>query len=163
MTPNGLPSWCQEPDRLDERQLGLLVESAASVLGDIDRESADEVIGLPTGALTAELKSALASEGVQADDSRVRELIMSQQADRELALAFVRQICTIPALCAEVNAAYEDRTRMLVVDPVTILAVSVLVLVIKLRHVRVGRDGVEVKLDPIKGGMLDSVRQLLGA
>ena len=50
---------------------------------------------------------------------------------------------------------------MMVVDPGTVLAAAVLLLVLKLRRVKVGREGVEVTLDPVRQGMLGFVQQLL--
>jgi hypothetical protein len=45
----------------------------------------------------------------------------------------------------------------MVVDPVSALAVSVLLLVIKLRSVHVGPDGIDVQLDPVRSGAFEFI------
>ena len=49
---------------------------------------------------------------------------------------------------------------MMLADPVTITAISLLLLVMKLRRVKVGKEGVEVTLDPIRNGIRDVIKGL---
>jgi hypothetical protein len=159
---SGTPAWCQALDRLDDRQLGLLVQAAAAVLaGAGDGDDLRQATELPAGALAADLGGALAEQGVAADEGAVRRLVEAGERDRQLGIALLRQVCAVPALRAEVDAAYAARQRMMVVDPGTVLAAAVLLLVLKLRRVKVGREGVEVTLDPVRQGMLGFVQQLL--
>jgi hypothetical protein len=92
----------------------------------------------------------------------VDRLVDDPEVDRALAIALIQELCAIPALRDEVGEAYAARKGMMVVDPGSVLAVSLLLLVLKLRRVRVGREGVEVTLDPVRGGALKLVGSLLG-
>jgi len=162
MTDGSSPIWYREPDELDDLDLRMLLEAAASVLTDTgDGGDVEPVSELAPGVVAADLSGALAAEGVQADTAALRELIETASADRRLALAFVHEVCALPQLRDEIDAAYEARRRMMVVEPATLLAASLLLLVIKLRRVRVGRAGVEIRLDPIKAEMVTAVKQLL--
>jgi hypothetical protein len=51
----------------------------------------------------------------------------------------------------------------MVLDPVTLLAVSGLLLVMKLRHVEIGKGRLVIKLDPVKNVMVDFLKQMTGS
>lgn len=151
--------WCAAPDELDEADLRLLLQVIASVLAEsaADDEEAADLVAMPASEAAAEVGASIGG----AEDAASR-LVEDPAADRALALELVRQVCAIPALRDEVDEAYAARRRMMVVDPGTILAVSLLLLVVKLRRVKVGREGVEIKLDPVRDRALKLAAALVG-
>ena len=153
-----IPDWCAAPEDLDDAELRLLLQAARSVLAESadDEAEAAELVERPPAEAAADVGVALGRSG------DVDRLVDDPEADRALALALVGEICAIPALRDEVGEAYAARKGMMVVDPGSMLAVSLLLLVLKLRRVRVGRDGVEVQLDPVRNGALKLVGNLLG-
>ena len=157
------PDWCEDPQALGERDLRLLIEVAASVLGQAaDGEAdAEEIIEYPPSVLHAELHSALAEFGIAADESAITRLVNDAESDRALGMALIESMCSIPELRDAVDEAYEARRRIMVIDPATIAAVSLLLLVMKVRRVRVGREGVDVTLDPVREGALGFISKLL--
>jgi hypothetical protein len=142
--------------------LQLLMRAASAVLLDgTDEDELQDLVSAPPEVLADDASRTLEEEGVSADPAAVAELARAGTRDRELALGLLAQICAMPPLRAEVDARYESLKRMMVLDPVTVAAVALLVLVIKLRKVKVGREGVELTLDPIKASGLDLVKDLL--
>jgi hypothetical protein len=163
MTTPPVPEWCENPDSLDDTNLSMLLQSIVSVLKDgaASRDEAEELLALPAVPRAAELDAALKDAGVVTDINV--GLSASVGGDRSLGLALVRSICVDPKLRGEVDEAYRARQGLMVLDPVTILAVSALLLVMKLRHVEIGKGRVVVKLDPVKNVMVEFLKQLTGS
>ncbi|MBV9375182.1 MAG: hypothetical protein JO320_09040 [Alphaproteobacteria bacterium] len=161
MTP-GTPTWCDDAQQLNERELGLLLEAAAQVLTESaeDDPSVTEVIDYPPSMLQTELRRILAESGIIADEPVATQLVTDTEADRALSVALIQSLCTIPELRDAVDEAYEARRRIMVIDPATIAAVSLLLLVMKVRRVHVGREGIDVRLDPIRDGALSFITKL---
>jgi hypothetical protein len=153
-----MTDWCAAPEELDEPDLRLLIQVATTVLAESaeDEVEAVELAERPPDDAAAEVGAALDTS------PDVDRLIDDQELDRALAIALIQELCAVPALRDEVDEAYTARKGMMVVDPGSVLAVSLLLLVIKLRRVRVGREGVEVELDPVRNGALKFVGNLLG-
>jgi hypothetical protein len=61
-----------------------------------------------------------------------------------------------------VDAAYTANQRLMIADPVTIMAIGLVLLVMKLRKVKVGKDGLDVTLDPMQDVMAEVIKRLLG-
>jgi hypothetical protein len=141
----------------------LLLESIVSVLRDgaVSRGEAEELLALPSAPRATELNAALRDVGVVTDVNA--ELSASSGEDRSLGLALVKSICIDPALRNEVDEAYRARQGLMVLDPVTLLAVSGLLLVMKLRHVEIGKGRLVIKLDPVKNVMVDFLKQMTGS
>jgi hypothetical protein len=141
----------------------LLLESIVSVLRDgaVSRGEAEELLALPAAPRATELNAALRDVGVVTDVNA--ELSASSGEDRSLGLALVKSICIDPALRNEVDEAYRARQGLMVLDPVTLLAVSGLLLVMKLRHVEIGKGRLVIKLDPVKNVMVDFLKQMTGS
>jgi hypothetical protein len=152
--------WCSAPEELDDADLRLLLQAATSVLAESahDESEAADLVERPPSVAAADVGVAVGGSERLAVD----RLVDDPATDRALALVLVREVCAIPALRDEVDEAYAARKRMMVVDPGTVLAVSLLLLVLKLRRVKVGREGVDVELDPVRDGGLRLVAKLLG-
>jgi hypothetical protein len=162
MNESRSPAWCQDLGQLSDRQLEVLVDCAAAVLAEGAGENADarDIRELPPAVLAPDLTRALAEAGVRADEHEVERLAEEAASARTLAIALLREICAVPVLRSEVDAAYEASQRMMLADPVTITAISLLLLVMKLRRVKVGKEGVEVTLDPIRNGIRGVIKDL---
>lgn len=154
-----MTTWCAAPEELDDTDLRLLLQVATSVLAESadDQDEAADLAELPPSEAAAQVGATLG----EPEDVASR-LVDDPELDRVLALGLVREVCAIPALRDEVDEAYAARKRMMVVDPGSILAVSLLLLVIKVRRVKVGREGVDIELDPVRNGAVTLVGKLLG-
>jgi hypothetical protein len=80
----------------------------------------------------------------------------SMDADRRsgLAPAVVSALQVDPALATEISDAFSNRRDLMAVDPVTIALGALLLLVLRVKRVRVSKDGVEVDLDPLKSDVV---------
>jgi hypothetical protein len=163
MTTPQVPAWCEDPGSLDDAHLGLLLESIISVLRDgaASPDEAEELLALPSGPRAAELNAVLRDAGVLTDVNAGSS--PDADRDRTLGLALVRSICVEPGLRNEVDEAYRARQGLMVLDPVTLLAAAGLLLVMKLRHVEVGKGRVVIKLDPVRNVMVGLLKQVTGS
>ena len=166
MTELNTTDWCGELSTLTDDQLGLLTQCAVTVLaegagGDADVD-VDELRELPAAVLAPDLAEALRAAGVPAGEQQIERLAEETTATRTLAIALLEQICAVPALRAEVDAAYTAHQRLMIADPVTIMAIGLVLLVMKLRRVKVGKDGLDVTLDPMHEVMAKVIKGLLG-
>lgn len=166
MTESGTTGWCGNLSTLSDDQLGLLTQCAVTVLAEGAADDADvdvdEVRELPAAVLAPDLAEALRAAGVPAGDQQIERLAGETAANRTLAIALLEQICAVPALRAEVDAAYTANQRLMIADPVTIMAIGLVLLVMKLRKVKVGKDGLDVTLDPMQDVMAEVIKHLLG-
>jgi hypothetical protein len=158
--------WCGNLSTLTDDQLGLLTECAVTVIAQGAADDADvdvaELQELPAAVLAPDLAEALRAAGVPARDEQIERLAEEPATNRSLAIALLEQICAVPALRAEVDAAYTAHQRLMIVDPVTIMAIGLVLLVMKLRQVKIGKDGLDVTLDPMQDVMADVIKGLIG-
>jgi hypothetical protein len=67
------------------------------------------------------------------------------------------------ALAGEIAEAYERRKDLMAVDPLTISAAALLLLVLRVRRVRISKqEGVDVTLDPLKADVVKAVLSFVG-
>jgi hypothetical protein len=158
--------WCGHLSALSDDQLGLLTRCAVTVIGEGADDDADvevaEIRELPSVVLAPDLAEALRAAGVPAGDEQIERLAGETASNRTLAIALLEQICAVPALRAEVDAAYTAQQRQMIVDPVTIGVIGLVLLVMKLRRVKVGKDGLDVTLDPMQDVMAETIKGLIG-
>jgi hypothetical protein len=149
-------------DDLPDNQLRLLLASAMSVLQRIadeeDTALVEEVAVVPPAPLTQELQALLIESGVKVNPAQAEQLTDSRLA----MLLALKQIARQPELVRRVEGTFQERRRMLFVDPGTILAGAVLILVIKLKRVRADRGGVDIEFRDLKSDMLGAIRKFLG-
>jgi hypothetical protein len=166
VTESSTAHWCGNLSTLSDDQLGLLTQCAVTVIaeGATDEAGVDvaELRELPATVLAPDLAEALRAAGVPAGDQQIERLAGETTSNRTLAIALLEQICAVPALRAEVDAAYTAHQRLMIVDPVTIMAIGLVLLVMKLRRVKVGKDGLDVSLDPMQDVMADVIKSLIG-
>ncbi len=164
MTDMHTASWCGNLSALSDDQLGLLTQCAITVIAEGAGNDADvdEIRELPPVVLAPDLAAALRAAGVQARDQQIEQLAEETTSNRTLAIALLEQICAVPALRAEVDAVYTAKQRLMIVNPVTIMAIGLVLLVMKLRRVKVGKDGLDVTLDPMQDVMANVIKGLIG-
>lgn len=164
MTDMHAASWCGNLSALSDGQLGLLTQCAITVIAEGAGNDADvdEIRELPAVVLAPDLAAALRAAGVQARDQQIERLAEETTSNRTLAIALLEQICAVPALRAEVDAVYTAKQRLMIVNPVTIMAIGLVLLVMKLRRVKVGKDGLDVTLDPMQDVMANVIKGLIG-
>lgn len=76
-------------------------------------------------------------------------------------LAVLEAIAADPDLAAAVDAAYRARQNMMVVDVAFVLASALLLTVLKLKRVRIGREGAEVDFSELQPGIVSAIRKLV--
>jgi hypothetical protein len=147
---------------LPDDQLNVVAEAALTVLqrraDEGDAAYVEELTSMPPGPLGRELRAALAENGLGASEDQARQLVNS----REAALAVLEQIAREPELARAVEQVLCERQGMMFVEPGTLLAGALLLLVIKLKRVRVSREGADVEFRDLKADVLEPVRKLLG-
>ena len=113
MTEARTPEWCRNLGALSDRELGLLTECAVAVIAEGAGDDPDvrELRELPPSALAPDLADALSRSGVIVGERQIDQLCEDSQAGRALAIALLQQACAIPALRAEIDAAYVARGR----------------------------------------------------
>lgn len=140
-----------------------LAEAAIGVLEPADEEGAD-LQSLPPAAIQEQIAAAAESLGVTADEAAQ----LAAAASREdlaagVARTVVAELQRDEALAGEIADAYERRQELMAVDPLTISAAALLLLVLRVRRVRVSRqDGVDVTLDPLKADVVKAVLGFVG-
>jgi hypothetical protein len=148
-------------DELDDAELQALLTAATSVVADAsDDPSAAEIPMMPTRVALSEVAGSLRDAGLHVDDAAVARLTDDPVASRQLTVAVLRQLAANPSMAAEIEAAYEARRGMMVIDPLTISAMALLLFVLKLKRVKLGRA--EVTFFEAKEGVLKAVRGLVG-
>lgn len=148
-------------DDLDDAELAMLVEAATSVIAEhTDEAGAKTYLEMPLRPASQVLKSTLADAGVAVDEEATAELVRNQKATRQLTVRVLRSLAQQPILAAEIETAYRDRQKMLVIDAGLISAAALLLLVLKLKRVKIG--GVDVSFYDARQSALDSIRRLLG-
>jgi hypothetical protein len=151
-------------DRLSDDQLTALVAATIDVLEDADTEAEEDlgVTSLPPSVVREQLEGELRSAGVAIGDQQATELTEHGPRSRSVAIAVLEQLGDQPALRSEIESAYAERGGMMIVDGGILTGAALLFLVMKLRRVRVGKDGIDVEFNEFKPGMVDAVKGLLG-
>jgi hypothetical protein len=145
-------------DELDDRELNRLVEAATEVLAEHEGSGFN---GLPPGVLGDELRRAFADDGVTIGQEAAHRLVYG--GDQEaIVRPVLMQLGREPAIAEEIAEAYEARRRMMMVDPASIAAGALLLLVLKLRRVRVEKGIVEVDFYEASKTALEAARSYLG-
>jgi hypothetical protein len=141
----------------NDNQMAQWVEAAIGVVGaDAEgRAIAAQVIELPPRVLRRQLEEAIVAQGFSAEQAAlVAEASMDADRCSGLAPAVVSALQVDPALATEISDAFSNRRDLMAVDPVTIALGALLLLVLRVKRVRVSKDGVEVDLDPLKSDVV---------
>jgi hypothetical protein len=155
--------WWEEPERLDDAELRALVRAATSVLarrGDAP-ESARDVSRMPRSVIVRELRMELRAQATIVDPDAVAGLVDGELA-RESACAVLREVGRDANLRAAIDDAYRAADDLMFVDPATLAVAGLVLLAMKVRRVRVGKEGVDVQFDPVKEGVVARLLELVG-
>lgn len=147
-------------DELSDPALATLVESAIFVLRQSDAPGAPSPTEMPSGPMIKALEQGLDDHG---SDAKIAGRVVRQpELSKPLAIALLGAIATEPALAAEVEHVWRERSGMLVVGTGTILAAALLLLVLKLKKVKVAKGTVDIDFDKVSSGALGRVFKFLG-
>src|SRR5207237_2723867 len=103
---------------------------------------------------------ALHSEGITATDADTRKIVVDSTTTRSVAIALLRECIAKPELAEEIEAAYQSRRDMMVLDAGVVLAGALLLLVLKVKRIKV-RD-TEIEFYDVKENALRQIRSFLG-
>jgi hypothetical protein len=135
--------WDRLPE-LSDAELRALVEAALSVLRDEAGTSVDFDPSMPPRRLRTDLRQNLEAEGLAPDDATLERLVADDETSREVATALLESIAEQPALQQEVERVYEERRGMMLLDGGVLLGSALLLLVMKLKHLKVERGKLDV-------------------
>jgi hypothetical protein len=147
----------------NEGDMAKLAEAAIGVLEPAYEEGAD-LQSLPGAVIREEIAVAARSLGVAPEEAAQ----LAAAAGREdlalgVAQAVLAQLQRDDALAEEIADVYGRRQDLMAVDPLTISAAALLLLVLRVRRVRVSKqEGIDVTLDPLKADIVKAVLSLVG-
>jgi hypothetical protein len=152
-------NW-SELDQMSDRGVAALVDSAIFVLkqSDVGGPAPTE---MPASVMTKALEQLLAERG--ADAGAAGKVVKQAELSRPIALALLSAIATEPALAQEIERVWRERGGLLFVGVDVILSAALLLLVLKLKKVKVNKDGVVVILDKLSTGAISNVFKLVGS
>ena len=154
-------TWWEAPERLDDAELRRMVSSAMSVLARRGDVREDDVVGMPESVAVAQLRTALEGEGL-ALELETTSALTDPELARPLAEVMLRELGRDPRLRAAIDDARRASDQIMILDPGTLGILALVLLSIKIRRVRVTRDGVDVSFDPVKQGVVESLAKILG-
>lgn len=148
---------------MTEADVAKLAEAAIGVLEPADEEGGD-LESLPPAAIQEQIAAAAESLGVTAEEAaRLAAAASREDLAPDVARAVVEELQRDEALAGEIADAYERRQELMAVDPLTISAAALLLLVLRVRRVRVSKQGgVDVTLDPLKADVVKAVLSFAG-
>lgn len=148
---------------MTDQDIAKLAEAAIGVLAPEDDDGAD-LQSMPPGVIQGEIAAASESLGLTADEAaRLAEAAAREDLAPGVAQAVVAELQRDEALAGEIAEAYERRKGLMAVDPLTISAAALLLLVLRVRRVRISKqEGVDVTLDPLKADVVKAVLSFVG-
>jgi hypothetical protein len=148
---------------LTDTDVAKLAEAAIGVLEPADEEGVD-LQTMPRSVMQEQIAAAARSLGVTAEESaRLAEAAAREDLAPDVAQAVVAELQRDEALADEIADAYERRKDLMAVDPLTISAAALLLLVLRVRRVRVSKkEGIDVTLDPLKADVVKAVLSFVG-
>jgi len=150
-------------DSLSDTDLKALTSAATHILAEgADDGNAREVVAMPPGPAARELRSVLKAEGVEVGDAEAARLLADPAASRDMALMTLRELSKDPTLASAIEAAWRARTGMMIIDGGLLAGGALLLLVMKLKHVKVKKGETDVEFYQAKSDVLTAIRRFLG-
>ncbi len=150
-------------DSLSDHELNALISAAASVLTEgADDPSAQDAVAMPPGPAARAIRSELEGAGVQIDDADAERFVSDDAVSRDVALATLRELAKEPELASEIEDAWRARGGMMIMDAGILSGGALLLLVMKLKHVKVKKGEADVEFYEVKSGVLGAIRHFLG-
>jgi hypothetical protein len=146
-----------------ERDPAKLAEATIGVLEVADEEAPDLQL-LPPAVVREQIAQAAEAIGVAPEEAaQLAEAAASEDLAPGVAQAVVAELERDEALAGEIADAYERRSDLMAIDPLTISAAALLLLVLRVRRVRISKqEGVDVTLDPLKPEVVKAVLSFVG-
>jgi hypothetical protein len=154
------PSLWNRLESIDQPELNTLLESTVAVLRRAEGDGRGEIFDLPPRVLREELRVALTGAGVTVNEGIVETLVGSQKTPVPLAVALLEQVASQPVLAEEVERTFRARSGMMAIDSDTLMAGSLLVLMLKLKRIKIGN--VDISFYDMQQGTLTAVRKFIG-
>jgi hypothetical protein len=147
----------QDVARLAEATIGLLQ-------GGIEDETLAEVESMPPSVVQREITAAAESLGVSAEAAlQLADATSQENLATGITRTVVAELSRDESLGREIADSYERRAELMVVDPLTISAAALLLLVLRVRRVRLSKkEGLDVSLEPLKGNVVKAVLSFVG-
>jgi hypothetical protein len=151
----------QRIDQLSDNEIAALTQAAIYILqSGSDDQSLRDLEAMPKRSLRDELQRSLAARAVPGGDAPDR-IVGDPKLSRPVAIELLKVIAMEPDLAAEVENTYRAREKLLTGGVEIILAGALLVLVLKLRHVKVGKRGADISFSKLSDTAIKSVMGLL--
>jgi hypothetical protein len=139
----------------------MLADAAIYVLqqgaADAGEPVGEDPSQMPLAIVRGEIEAALADSDIEL--ALPADLAASSAP---IALALLEEIGNHPELRAEVEEAYQQRRKMMVIDFGIVTGPALLYLVMKLKRIRVGKDRVDISFYEYKQEMAEGVRDAVG-
>lgn len=152
-------------DALDAKDLRLLTDAAVAVLAEgLGGAEPDRLADLPVARARAELATELAEAGA-GDANRLATALGEGDRVMSASRLLLGEVLSRPDLALEVTAAFERRKSMMALDAGLVSGpVLLAIILVRLKRVRIGRDGLDVELSEGKGlsQLLDLLRKASG-
>lgn len=153
----GEESIWEQLDDFTDAQLGILVESAIFVLKQSAEQAGPAPQEIPPGPMVQALEDLMGERGVE-DTAAAGRIVQQPDLSRPVAILILKEIASVPELADEIETVWRERSDMLVVEPATIFAAALLLLVLKLKKVEVSKKkGVTVEFDKVSEGALGKI------
>lgn len=154
------PVW-NRLDALSDGDLAAVVESTIFVLKQGVEGGDPSPTEMPPGPMVQALEQLLAERGL--DTGAAGRIVKQPTLSRPVAIALLQEIGREPTLAQEIENVWRERRGMLVVEPASILAAALLLLVLKVKKVKVSKkEGVTVDFTKISTGALGKVFEFAG-
>jgi hypothetical protein len=151
-------------DHLDELSDGdrkALVDSAVAVLSQ-DLQPADEITAdMPASLVSGRMADALSAAGLPASQQDASAAMSAASGDDAVA-TMLSSLSQVPGLREEIEAAYRRRQEMLFLDMGVITGPALLILLLKLKHIKIGSSGADIEFYDAHDSAIELVRRMLG-
>lgn len=148
-----------------EADVARLAEATIGVLqGGVGDDPLLEVESMPRDVVEREIAAAAESVGVSSQEaSQLADAVSQQDLAPGIARAVVAELSRDERLSDEIADSYGRRGELMAVEPVTITAAALLLLVLRVRRVRLSKqEGLDVTLEPLKGDVVKAVLGFVG-
>lgn len=152
-------------EQLSEQELAQLTDAAVGVLGVAGQgPEPSEVLNLPERVLRRQLHDAAVDQGLsEAEATQLADAATEPSSAPMVARAVLSELQKEGPLSTELSDAYERRGDLMAVDPLTITAGALLLLVLRIKTVKVSRqEGTTIEFLPLQGSIIGSVFRFLG-
>jgi hypothetical protein len=140
----------QEPAAGSEHELALLTDAAIGVLTDPAITDDPILLNLedaPPSVLKNGIVESAEAIGLSAEDAnKLASVATSSGPAPQVAEILIAQLKRNEQLSAEIAETYSRRSELMVVDPITIGAAALLLCVLRVRRVKLSKNGIDISI-----------------